>query len=125
MADTSMAGCVRRWPGKVLRMEGAFLAAATIWAYRKAGGSWWFFASGILVPDLSMIGYFSDPATGAATYNLGHNECFPVLLLCAGLGQQIPRLVSIALIWLAHINRKCPLCVTLTARRMTTDCVGL
>jgi hypothetical protein len=53
-----------------------------------------------------MVGYFSDPATGAALYNIGHTEILPVLLLCAGLGQQIPRFVSIALIWLAHINRK-------------------
>ncbi|KAK5939363.1 hypothetical protein PMZ80_008667 [Knufia obscura] len=104
MAEKSMAGCVRTWPGKLLRLEGACLAAASIWAYRKAGGSWWFFASGIFVPGLSMVGYFSDPVTGAAIYNLGHTESIPILLLCAGLGQRIPRLISIALIWLAHIN---------------------
>lgn len=104
MADNSFAGCVRTWPGKLLRLEGACLAAASIWAYRKTGGSWWFFASGIFVPDLSMIGYFSDPVAGAAIYNLGHTESIPILLLCAGLGQRIPRLVSVALIWLAHIN---------------------
>ena len=104
MADKSMAGCVRTWPGKLLRLEGACLAAASIWAYRQAGGSWWFFASGILMPDLSMVGYLSDPMTGAALYNAGHTEALPVLLLCTGLRRQMPQLVSIALIWLAHIN---------------------
>lgn len=108
MADNSKAGPVKAWPGRLLRWEGAALSAATIWAYRRAGGSWWFFASGILVPDLSMVGYFSDPATGAALYNIGHSEILPVLLLCTGLGQQSPRFVNIALIWLAHINRKVP-----------------
>jgi hypothetical protein len=106
MADKSGAGPVKAWPGRVLRWEGAALSAAAIWAYRKAGGSWWFFACGIFVPDLSMVGYLSDPATGAALYNIGHTEILPVLLLFAGLRQQVPRFVSIALIWLAHINRE-------------------
>lgn len=68
------------------------------------------FAGGILVPDLSMVGYLSDPGTGAALYNIGHTETIPLLLLCTGLGQRLPRLISIALIWLAHINRKLVSC---------------
>lgn len=110
MADHSTAGPVKAWPGRILRWEGAALSAATIWAYRRAGGSWWFFACGILVPDLSLVGYLSDPATGATLYNIVHSEILPVILLYAGVGQQqqTPRLVSIALIWLAHINRKVP-----------------
>jgi hypothetical protein len=55
---------------------------------------------------LRMVGYISEPVTGAAFYNIGHTEVFPVLLLCVGFRQQIPRCVRIALIWLAHINRK-------------------
>jgi hypothetical protein len=106
MAERPKFGPVKAWPGRLLRWEGAAISAATIWAYRRAGGSWWFFACGILVPDLTMVGYLSDAATGAALYNIGHTEILPALLLCAGFGQQTPRLVSIALIWLAHINRK-------------------
>ena len=101
-----MAGPVTGWPGAVLRIEGACLFASSSWAYWHSGASWWLFAGGFFVPDLSMLGYLSDPATGAAVYNTIHSETLPILLLCTGYARRRPRLISIALIWLAHVNSK-------------------
>jgi hypothetical protein len=102
----SMAGPVTGWPATLLRIEGACLFASSIWAYWRSGASWWLFAGGFFVPDLSMLGYLSNPATGAAVYNTIHSETLPILLLCNGYARRTPRFVSIALIWLAHINSK-------------------
>lgn len=55
-----------------------------------------------------MVGCLSDPVTGAALYNIGHTEALPVLLLCVGIARQTPRMVSVALIWLAHSDCKHP-----------------
>ena len=97
-------GFVKSWPKLLLRVEGATILASTIWAYSQTEASWWLFAGGLLLPDLGMLGFLSNSVVGSATYNSFHTETPPVLLLCTGYAQQSPRMISAALIWLAHIN---------------------
>jgi hypothetical protein len=56
MAQTP-AGAVEGMPRLLLRLEGAALAAAALYAYHRVGASWWLFAALILVPDVSFVGY--------------------------------------------------------------------
>jgi uncharacterized protein DUF4260 len=91
-------------PTLLLRVEGGVLLLAALVIYGQTGGNWWLFALLLLAPDLSMLGYRAGNATGAAVYNLAHTEVFPALLSAAGLLAGQPVLLSLALIWFAHIG---------------------
>jgi len=97
-------GTVNGAPHLLLRGEGAALLVATILLYSRTDTSWWLFAGLFLAPDLSFIGYFGGPRTGAAAYNAAHTTLAPALLGIGGLllGQRLA--VALALIWAAHIG---------------------
>ncbi|KAK5117254.1 hypothetical protein LTR62_005871 [Meristemomyces frigidus] len=99
-----MAGHVKTWPRILLRTEGAAILASTIWAFSHTGLSWWYFAGGLLLPDLGMVGYLSDTQLGAAVYNSVHTETPPIVLLCAGVARRDMVTSGVAFIWLAHIG---------------------
>jgi hypothetical protein len=73
-------------------------------AYGQIEGSWWLFLLLILAPDVGLLGYLRDPATGAWTYNLAHTYILPVLLIAAGLYLGMPYLLPVGVIWIAHIG---------------------
>jgi hypothetical protein len=100
----TLDGGVKTWPRAVLRLEAATIFATTIWAFSRTKLSWWYFAAGLLLPDLGMVGYLSDTKLGAVLYNSVHTETPPILLLCAGFAQRNNGLTGAALIWLAHIG---------------------
>ena len=58
----------------------------------------------ILVPDVSFAAYFLGTRPGAIAYNAFHVTLAP--LVCAALGFLLPSfdLLSIALVWAAHIG---------------------
>jgi hypothetical protein len=95
---------VKTWPKILLRVEGACIFGSTIWAYSRFGGSWWTFASLLLVPDVGMAGYLANTSAGAALYNSVHTESPPILLLCAALARDNKHVAGLALCWLAHIG---------------------
>lgn len=65
----------------ILRLEGLALALLCLWLYTAVfHQSWWLFAALILVPDLSMLGYFAGPKIGAALYNAAHSWVTVVLI---------------------------------------------
>jgi hypothetical protein len=97
-------GFVHGVPKLLLRLEGAAVLAAAAIAYSQIGGGWGLFALLFLVPDLSMLGYLAGPRSGAAVYNFGHSYLAPGALGAAGLLAGMPMLLSIALIWVAHIG---------------------
>ena len=72
--------------------------------YGVWGGSWWVFALLFLVPDLSFIAYLSDPKSGAVVYNAAHSYMAPVALMTLGFALGEPLVLSIGMIWLAHIG---------------------
>ena len=104
MAVSPVAGSAEGVPRILLRIEGAALAAAAVYVYYRIGANWWLFAALILAPDLSMLGYLAGTRVGAIAYNALHVTLGP--LVCAGLGFLLPSfdLLSIALIWAAHIG---------------------
>lgn len=88
----------------LLRLEGLFVLAAAIVAYRAADYSWWLFVTTLLAPDLFMIGYLAGPRIGALLYNAGHTYLVPIGLGVAGYLGALPLVGALALIWAVHIG---------------------
>jgi Domain of unknown function (DUF4260) len=101
---TPAAGIVTGGVRILLRLEGLTLFAGMVLLYWIWGGSWWMFVIMFLAPDLSFIAYLADPKTGAIVYNAAHSYMAPVALLTAGFAAGEPLVLSIAMIWLAHIG---------------------
>jgi Domain of unknown function (DUF4260) len=97
------AGAVEGMPRLLLRIEGAALALAAVFMFHRVGANWWWFAL-ILVPDISMAAYLLGTRPGAIAYNVTHITLVPLAL--AALGFLLPSfdLLSIALVWAAHIG---------------------
>jgi hypothetical protein len=101
---TTTAGAVTGGIRLMLRLEGLVLFAGMTLLYAVWGGSWWFYVILFLVPDISFLAYFSGPKFGAMIYNTMHTYLIPVPLMVTGFGLEAPLLLSIAIIWLAHIG---------------------
>lgn len=97
-------GTVTGTPRLLLRLEGAAALAAAVTGYAQLGGGWSLFALLFLVPDLSMLGYLSGPRIGAVIYNFGHSTLSAGGLALAGLLLGMPILLSVSVIWIAHIG---------------------
>ena len=92
-------------PPVLLRIEGATLLALSALLYGLNGGSWLLFILLFLAPDISMLGYLSGTWVGATSYNLFHTYAAPGLLAVLGLlVAESPPVVSVALVWFAHIG---------------------
>jgi len=104
MADTVENGAVTGGIRTMLRLEGLTLFLGMVLLYAVWGGSWWVFALLFLVPDLSFAAYLAGPQTGALVYNAAHSYLLPVALMTAGFALPEPLILSIAMIWLAHIG---------------------
>lgn len=87
----------------ILRLENGtlFLLALSLFIY--LGFPIFYFFLFLLLPDITMIGYLGGSSLGAKLYNLGHTLVFPVLLLLLYLVMPITLLLTIAIIWSAHI----------------------
>jgi hypothetical protein len=98
------AGAVEGMPRLLLRIEGAALALAALYAYHRIGASWWLFAALILVPDASFAGYLVNTRIGAIAYNTMHVTLGPLIL--GALGVLLPSfdLIAVALIWAVHVG---------------------
>jgi hypothetical protein len=91
-------------PPVLLRIEGATLLALSVLLYGLNQGSWLLFVLLFLIPDISMLGYLADSRVGAASYNLFHTYAASGLLAALGLMTESPLVVSVALVWFAHIG---------------------
>lgn len=88
----------------LLRIEGLAAGIAAVAAFAATGGNWVLFALLILVPDLSMLGMLVGRRIGAWAYNLAHTYSVPAALAGIGWAGAQPLLLSVALIWIAHIG---------------------
>jgi hypothetical protein len=106
MADIASAetGAMSGGLRTLLRLEGLTLFAGMTLLYAVWGGSWWIYAMLFLVPDLSFAAYLAGPRAGAIVYNAVHSYMAPMALMVIGLGMASPPVLSIAMIWLAHIG---------------------
>jgi hypothetical protein len=111
MADTASNEAGRQTTGAVsggvrtlLRLEGLTLFASMTLLYAVWGGSWWIYGVLFLAPDLSFLGYLAGPKAGAIAYNAMHSYMGPMAMMTVGFGFAPPLVLSIAIIWLAHIG---------------------
>jgi Domain of unknown function (DUF4260) len=88
----------------LLRLEGLTLFAGMTALYGLWAGPWWLYAVLFFAPDLSFAGYLAGPKIGAWTYNAMHSTIIPTAMLTVGFGFAPPLVLSLALIWLAHIG---------------------
>ncbi len=90
-------------PAVLLRVEFLVALAVIVGLYARFDGSWLLFALLFLAPDLAALGYLGGRRAGAVAYNLAHTASVPLALLGGGLLADRAAVVSVALIWLAHI----------------------
>ena len=104
IAGAETTGAVTGGPRALLRLEGLTLFAGMTLLYAVWGGSWWIYAILFLVPDLSFAAYLWGPRPGATIYNTAHSYMAPMTLMTGGFALASPLVLSIAMIWLAHIG---------------------
>ena len=103
-ANTETAGAASGGIRTLLRLEGLTLFAGMTLLYGVWDGSWWVYAILFLAPDLSFAGYLAGPKAGAVIYNAAHSYMAPMSLMVTGFALSSPLVLSIAMIWLAHIG---------------------
>jgi hypothetical protein len=104
MTPGETSGSVLGWPKALLRLEGAALMAAALFAYFGLGADWKLLALLFLAPDLSMLFYLAGPRAGAIAYNSAHTTIIPFAVLGAGVYMTQGMMISVALIHLSHIG---------------------
>ena len=107
MTDTTSAGTSGAVTGGVrtlLRLEGLALFIGMTSLYYIWDGDWLVYALLFFVPDLSFAAYLSGPRFGAMVYNAAHSYLAPMAMMTASFGTASPLILSIAMIWLAHIG---------------------
>jgi hypothetical protein len=103
-ASVQTTGTVSGGVWTLLRLEGLTLFAGMTLLYGLLGGRWWLYVVLFLAPDLSFLAYLAGPKIGAWVYNAAHSTVVPMAMLTAGFGFAPPLVLSLALIWLAHIG---------------------
>ena len=91
-------------PVRWLRLEGLAVLLLSFALYREHGSGWLLFLALFFVPDVTMLGYLRDARVGALVYNLGHTYTGPLLLGAASVVTGNALLLSLSLIWTAHIG---------------------
>ena len=112
MTDTASTGTsAEASPGAVtggvrtlLRLEGFALFAGMTLLYGVWEGSWWIYGSLFFVPDVSFAAYLAGPRFGAMIYNAAHSYLAPMTMMTLGFSTAEPLILSLAMIWLAHIG---------------------
>jgi hypothetical protein len=56
------------------------------------------------VPDIAMLGYAAGARVGATSYNIVHSYVAPLILAAWALGTDHAAILSLSLIWIAHIG---------------------
>ena len=91
-------------PLVLVRLESAAILVLSLYLYGKVGESWILFAVLFLVPDLTIPIYFVNRKAGSAAYNLVHFYAWPALLVGIAVADGNDLVLSLGLIWFAHIG---------------------
>lgn len=86
----------------LLKLEelGQFLLSLIL--FNQLDYAWWVFPACILLPDLSMLGYLSNPKTGAVLYNFFHHKLVAIIIFILGFWLNHPGLTLAGIILFAH-----------------------
>jgi len=90
-------------PRLLLHLEGAAVLVVSLFFYHSIHGSWLQFGLLFLLPDISMLGYAVNARIGAISYNAVHSYVAPSILVGWSVGTNHAAVLSLSLIWLAHI----------------------
>lgn len=88
----------------LLHLEGLFVFIISIYLYGQLDGSWLLFILLILLPDVSVLGYLVNNKIGSYAYNIVHTYMGPIFLMLVGFFLEMPLLLTLGLIWTAHIG---------------------
>jgi hypothetical protein len=88
----------------ILRLEGLLVMLAALWAYERFGAGWVTFAECFLIPDISFLGYLAGSRVGAVAYNAAHSYVGAMLCLIVSQLLASPLLLTVGIIWCAHIG---------------------
>ena len=91
-------------PKWLLHIEGLTVFIASIVIFSQIDGSWLWFVILLLAPDLSAVGYLANPRIGSWTYNFAHTYLTPIVIIALGYFSEQHTVLSIGIIWLAHIG---------------------
>ena len=93
-----------RLPRRLLRLEGAALAVASLVVYVDRDYGWLLIVLLVLAPDLSMLAHLAGPRIGAVGYDVVHATIGPLALGATGIVAEADLAIQLALIWLLHIG---------------------
>src|SRR5690625_4630478 len=88
----------------ILHLEGLAVLLLSLYFYWTNDFSWILFIILLFVPDLSMLGYLLNNKIGAVIYNIFHTYILLIVLIFISLLFDYSTLLSIRLIWTAHIG---------------------
>ncbi len=88
----------------LLKLEELGVFFFSIFLFLSLPYPWWLFPVLLFAPDLSMLGYFANPAVGALTYNLIHHRAVALTLYVSGVLIHLPLLSLAGVIMLAHAS---------------------
>lgn len=88
----------------LLRLEGLLVLVAAMLTYDKFGAGWGTFAWFFLTPDISFLGYLAGARIGAVAYNVAHSYIGAIACLIASQLLVAPLLLTVGIIWCAHIG---------------------
>jgi Domain of unknown function (DUF4260) len=91
-------------PRPLLRLEAATVMVVSLLTCYWIHASWLQFALLFLLPDLSMLGYTANARVGAIAYNAVHSYVAPLILAAWSFGTNHHAILSVSLVWFAHIG---------------------
>jgi hypothetical protein len=87
----------------VLKLEElGLLMLFTLMYFHLFPGSWVFYASLFLAPDLAFVLYLISPKAGSIAYNTTHHKGLMAVLIASGFLLQNDLLLKVSLIFMAH-----------------------
>lgn len=87
----------------ILRIEELALFLLGFYFFYILNITWYWLLIGLLLPDISMIGYLHSPKLGAFTYNIAHNRIVAIGCYFAGVYLNILYLEWVGLFLFVHV----------------------
>ncbi|QNL48000.1 DUF4260 domain-containing protein [Olivibacter sp. SDN3] len=85
-----------------LKIEEITMLTLSFLVFVAIGYAWWLFFALLLLPDISMLGYFAGNKTGAIIYNIGHHKGIALFIALLGYYFTIPYFLPAGIILFAH-----------------------
>lgn len=86
----------------LLKLEELGQFVLSIFLFNQLDYAWWVFPACILLPDLSMVGYLTNPKIGAWLYNFFHHKLIAIAILILGFWLNNPLLTLAGVILFGH-----------------------